>query len=119
MKLQERLRELLAKATAGPWELLAKATAFSEKETAIEATVPNANGGKVIALCYGPERDQNAALIAELIALTPDLLTRLDRYEAALREARKCLVLANHQLGVRRSDGDILNFIDAALSTDG
>lgn len=62
--------------TPGPWEARNR-TAFADDEIAIETMrtgSPHPNGGKVIALCYGPDREANAASAAAVPQMIDALL---------------------------------------------
>lgn len=88
--------------TPGPWERRSR-EAFGDDETAVEPTSPNVNDGRVIALCYGVDREANASLIAAapelydgcnaLLGLIQLLLGR-DDLTAELRE----VLTTNHRI---------------------
>lgn len=99
-RLAERLEELLAKATPGPWgiwfeQIDGKADrAIQEFVEQVHATNPIGNSlvmldadGKCPAITgCGPTSIANAALIVEAVNALPTLLARIAALEEALRE---------------------------------
>ena len=83
----KRLRELLAKATSGPWEWW---NSGKYGVTAIKEHDPGDEKGNLFAC--GGDRSTDAALIAEMRNALPallDMAERCARYEAALRQVRE------------------------------